>query len=389
MLRLGIIGYGGFGPFLHGAWAAMEGVEVAAVADADPRRDPGGVRFYPRWEDLVADPGLDLVSVATPPATHADIACAALEAGKHVLVEKPRATRREDALRILAARDRAGRVVTVDYMLRFNPVVEAVHAWCRNGSFGRLRRVVVENYAQDETLPPEHWFWDPERSGGILVEHAVHFIDLVNACTPAPPARVDGLAVRRNARQEDRVMATVLYEDGLVASHYHAFSRPGFFERTSLWFVFDLAQVEVEGWIPMAGRVTALVSPETEPALGRLPGFQPYRERDLAEVEDVSRPEGWGDGGQGGGAPRSLSSGGESYPATALVEGVFAVPGTKAQAYAGALRALLADVRAAIGDPRHRMRVTLQDGLASLDVALRAAAEARSARRTDSRTVRP
>lgn len=377
-LKLGIIGYGGFGRFLHQAWSQMEAVRVTAVADTDAGRDPGGVRFYRRWQELVADPDLDLVSIVTPPGTHAEIACAAMEAGKHVLIEKPLATSREDAYHIRAVQDRTGRLATVDYMLRFNPIVETLHAWSRSRCFGRLRRVVVENYAQDEALPRGHWFWDAAQSGGILVEHAVHFIDVVNGCTRALPARVDGVSVRRNPEQEDRMMLTVVYEDGLVASQYHAFSRPGFFEHTSMRFVFDLAQVEVEGWIPLSGRVRALVADETEAALRQLPGLAVAERQALAAVADTSRPEGWGavDAAPADGTRRQLRSGGEAYPAEALVTGTFALAASKADAYAASLRALLADLIAAVRDPGHLPRVTLAHGIASLEVALKATAAA-------------
>ncbi|MBT8400402.1 MAG: Gfo/Idh/MocA family oxidoreductase, partial [Rhodothermia bacterium] len=123
--RIGLIGYGGFGRFLHSAWSDIPSVEVAAVADTDPTREPSGVSFYSDWQGLIDDPMLDIVAVATPPATHATIAVAALRRGKHVLVEKPVATSLFDANQILGERDRAGRVVVVDFMLRFNPIMEA------------------------------------------------------------------------------------------------------------------------------------------------------------------------------------------------------------------------------------------------------------------------
>lgn len=377
-ISIGIVGYGGFGRFLHAAWERRETVSVQAVADADPARHTSQVRCYTRWEDLVADPDVTLVAVATPPATHAAIACAAMAAGKHVLIEKPLATTRDDAERILRVRDQTRRVAAVDYMLRFNPVVEALHAWSRSGCFGRLRRVVVENYAQDESLPATHWFWDPAQSGGILVEHAVHFIDIVNGCTPARPVRVDGLGLRRNAGQEDRMMATVVYEDGLVASHYHAFSRPGFFEQTTQRYVFDLVQIEVEGWIPLTGRVSALVSEETRPELERLPGFVAARSTGIDTLPDVSRPEGWGLVAHSAAQPgaRTLHSGGVAYTVDRLVEGAFAVPLSKSEAYAAALRALLSNVVAAIHDPTVPLRAPLEAGLESLAIALEATARA-------------
>jgi predicted dehydrogenase len=377
-LNIGIIGYGGFGAFLHRSWSELPDVRVAAIADADLRRDPGGVPFFTDWRELLDQSEIDALSIVTPPDSHADIACAAMQAGKHVLIEKPLATTMEDALRILSVQEQTGMVAGVDYMLRFNPIVEALHAWCRNGSFGPLRRVVVENYAQDESLGPDHWFWDRRRSGGILVEHAVHFIDLVNGCTSSEAVRVDGIAVSRNPAQEDRVMATVLYGDGLVATHYHAFSRPGFFERTTMRFVFDLAQVDIDGWIPLSGRCLALASDETEAELECLPGWSPCARRPVHDMEDDSRPHGWG--ATGNGSARTLRSGGVEYAADRCLEGTFQLPVDKSRAYGNAVRAIALDFAHAIRKPRHRLRAPLQAGVASLGIALQASSGARSMR---------
>jgi predicted dehydrogenase len=354
---IGIVGYGGFGRFLHETWAKMDRVRVEAVAD-NGLASVTSVPSYSDWKDLLTHPGIDLVAIATPPAQHAEIACAALAAGKHVIVEKPIATTRKDAQRVLDARNRSGRVATVDFMLRFNPVVEAIHAWCSNKAFGELRRVLVENYAQDESLPPGHWFWSREDSGGILVEHAVHFIDIVQGCRPGRATQVFGARQRRNPDQEDRMLATVIHEGGLTESHYHAFSRPKEFERTSMRFVFDLAEVDVRGWIPMAGEVTALVNIDSESELDRLPGFRVTHRKALPLVDET------------GGRSSHASSLGRGKQT--LLEGAFAMFVTKAEAYAAALRGLMNDVLAGMENPGHPLRVTLEDAIVGLEIALRA-----------------
>lgn len=361
-VRLGLVGYGGFGRFLHETWGTMDGVEVVAVASQHDLPDDSSIRTYTGWQGLRDDPDVDLVSIATPPHLHAEVAAAMMEAGKHVLVEKPVATSLADAERLMEVRDRTGRVAAVNFMLRFNPLVEALAAWKRDRPFGRLRRVVVENHAQDEALPAEHWFWDEAQSGGILIEHAVHFLDLVNACTDAMPTRVDGWAHRRNARQKDRVLATVFYDDGLAASHYHTFSRPGFFERTTVRLWFDLAEVALEGWVPLEGHVRALVRPETEGALRALPHW--------TETHRTPVP------GREGAPLLRLDVGGEGFDVADEVEGTFSVGVPKPEAYAAALRATLDDVRRAVADPAHRVRVPLETGAEALRLALAATADA-------------
>ena len=127
-------------------------------------------------------------------------------------------------------------------------------------------------------------------------------------------------------------------------------------------FVFDLAQLDVEGWIPLSGRVTALVHSETQPELERLPGFRTVREETLGDETRTSR---------------HLRSGGEPYNVDRMIEGLFALPMSKPEAYASSLRGLMTDFVTAIRDPFHQIRVTLEDGLASLDIALRATEHAR------------
>ncbi len=357
-LRIGLIGYGGFGRFLHRTWEADAGARVTAVASLDDC--PDGVLCVADWHDLLGRPDIDLVAVATPPGTHAEMGIAVLEAGKHLLVEKPIATDLSGADRLIAARDRSGRVAAVDFMLRFNPVVEALVAWGASGAFGPLVRVTVENEAQDATLPAEHWFWDRAQSGGILAEHAVHFLDIVNAVVEAQGGRAssasaEGWSSRRADGREDRVLAVVRHGgagEGPLATHAHAFTRPGAFERTTMRFTFALAEVDVDGWVPLSGTVRALVSQAAEADLARLPG--------LRVIESAA----W--------SGTKATVGGVAYPAARQVTAAFAVPVPKPDAYADALRALLADVRASIDAPGRPVRASLEAGREALRQALEA-----------------
>src|SRR5688572_12025027 len=112
MMRVGVIGYGYWGPNLVRNFAELADARVAVVADrrADrlalaQRRYPG-IRVTADPLDLIADPDVDAVVIATPVALHFDLARAALRAGKHVLVEKPIASTSDDASRLI---DEAGR----------------------------------------------------------------------------------------------------------------------------------------------------------------------------------------------------------------------------------------------------------------------------------------
>ena len=103
---------------------------------------------------------------------------AALEAGKHVICEKPLALTVAQADEMIAAARRNGRLLIANLMQRYNPLFDAVRKLIRSGVLGDFLHGTFENYASDENLPADHWFWDRSKSGGIFVEHGVHFFDL-------------------------------------------------------------------------------------------------------------------------------------------------------------------------------------------------------------------
>jgi predicted dehydrogenase len=247
--KIGIIGYGGFGKFLHHWWSQLENVEVVAIADSGKHSHTNveSIKLYHNWKDLISDAEIDIVSIVTPPSLHAEMACAAMKSGKHVLLEKPAAITKEDALKILETQKETGMIITVNHMIRYNPIIQSLIQLGHSGSLGRLRHVVVNNYAQDAALPSDHWFWKEEVSGGIFIEHGVHFFDIVNAISGQKFSKVYGVSNHRNEIQRDRVSAMVLYNEGLIASYYHAFSGPGFFEQTTISLAYDLARIKVEG----------------------------------------------------------------------------------------------------------------------------------------------
>ena len=372
--KIGIIGYGGFGKFLHNAWKSLPSVEIKAIADTDENQNPGTpITFYNNWRDLINDPAIDIVSVVTPPRTHAEIACAALDAGKNVLVEKPLAVTIREAKKIIAARDRSGKIAAIDFMQRFNPIVEVLHQLGQKNVFGKLRRVDVENYAQDSSLSDDHWFWNPDIGGGILVEHAVHFIDIVHFLSNVQPKRVEGFTASTNILRENQVIANVLYEDGMIASHYHSFTRPGFFEDTSIRLSYDLAQIDLHGWIPLNGNIRVLVNSEIEKELSKLPGFEVIRSQLIKEIKDVSRPEGWGSSDSSeNGMTGTIRSGKTDYQVDKMITAKLDIGKSKAEVYQQSVRSVMTDLIKAIENSEHRLRTPLESGLLSLDVAIQA-----------------
>jgi predicted dehydrogenase len=284
-LHVGLVGAGRFGTFLAEVVATLPGMRLAAVADpSSGASDTFALRFgatpYDGWADMMRDDAVEAVLVATPPAEHATIAIAGLDAGKHVFCEKPLAHDEHGAAAVVAAVRRTGRVLVVDHVLRYNPILRALLR-LQAELLGPVRRFCFENDASDEDLPPEHWFWDEARSGGIWVEHGVHFFDAAALVIGRPADVVTAISARRPTGEVDLVSATCSHGSGVLATHTHSFTHAHRCERQLMRLDHGAAEVRVEGWIP----VEAVVDLWADDAGLRFAEELPARAADLLDVE--------------------------------------------------------------------------------------------------------
>ena len=278
---LGLVGAGGFGRFCLQAYKAQSGLRLVAVCDRDKERlESVALEFnltaYNSYDDMLADPAIDIVAVNTPPSSHAALSIAAIRAGKHVFCEKPLATTLPDAEAVLLAARNAHVALSVDYVMRPNPLYHLLRRLgeLKSGGvpvLGSLRRFALENFAADEDLGPDHWFWDKSVSGGIFVEHGVHFFDLFACQLGRLPERVVALETERDSGIADTVQAIVQYEGGATGSFYHTFTRANAAEHQGITFGWDWATAQLQGWIALALDLEALVDDEGLRALSALP----------------------------------------------------------------------------------------------------------------------
>src|SRR3984893_16151412 len=261
-LGLGMVGCGRFGEFCLTAFGTIPSLALIGVTDRDQRRaeataEAFGVTAYPDYMALLADPRVQVVAINTPPALHASMTLAAAAAGKDVFCEKPLATTMDDATAVLrTVRDTRVRLA-VDYVMRWNPLYGLLRhlGSLPAGSgllLGRLRRFALENYAADEDLAPSHWFWDEAISGGIFVEHGVHFFDICDWLMGSPPLAVQALQLRRpGGGPIDTVAATCTHEGGGTSSFLHAFTHPNRAQYQSVTLDWGFAHGRLTGWIPV------------------------------------------------------------------------------------------------------------------------------------------
>ncbi|CAN5195829.1 hypothetical protein BH11ACT6_BH11ACT6_60340 [soil metagenome] len=274
-LGIGVIGCGGFGLFALQQFVQVPGVHLAAMAATDRPAAQAAAKRY-GLDDLVevdrllASPAVDLVYIATPPFLHYAQSKAALEAGKHVICEKPLALTVEQADELVALAQRRDLLLVANLMQRYNPLYDLVGQVIDRRPLGEFLHGYFENYASDENLPPTHWFWDAQRSGGIFVEHGVHFFDMLAGWLGAGEV-ASAHSSRRFDGCEDQVQCTVRYGGALV-NFYHGFHQPGRMDRQELRLVFERGDLLLQGWVPTNIRITALVDEAQSRELSELFG---------------------------------------------------------------------------------------------------------------------
>ena len=180
--RVGIIGAGGIGKTHLSSWAA-NGIAPTAIADANPDTlasavaEHGG-QAYASGLDLIASGAVDLISICTPPAFHADLAVASLDAGIGVLCEKPLATTIGDAERVARTVERTGTLFAMGFCHRYQPHIEALKAMIDGGELGVIREF-RNRFAGHLASVEQTWFSNPEiAGGGVLADTSIHSIDL-------------------------------------------------------------------------------------------------------------------------------------------------------------------------------------------------------------------
>lgn len=183
MLKVGIIGCGFMGTTHAHAYYKLPGVQVAILVDSDRERaiklakEMSGIDAVDA-EVIFSDPTINLVDVTVPTPFHSEYAVRAMNAGKHVVVEKPLALSLAEADAILEVSHRTGKFLMVAQLLRFWPEYAAIHDLLQSGQLGRP----LSASAYRLSNPPQwaSWFLNPAMTGGTVLDLAIHDIDMMN-----------------------------------------------------------------------------------------------------------------------------------------------------------------------------------------------------------------
>lgn len=228
-MRFALIGYGAWGRHHARAIAALDPNAVATIAcrseatAAAARNDFPESRVTLDWREAIAGADVDVADIVLPNHLHAEVACAALHAGKDVLLEKPMATSREDCDRIVAAERASGRIVSVGHEFRLSSQWGRAKRLIDDGTIGDPLFVGVDLFRNPYRSGAEGWRYDASRVGSWILEETIHFFDfaLWYLAARGDPVSIRAFGSRRAGRaagQYDNLTAIVRFDAGAYAT---------------------------------------------------------------------------------------------------------------------------------------------------------------------------
>jgi predicted dehydrogenase len=229
----------------------VDGVELAAVAARDLERarsaagEWGAERAYGSYDELLADDGVDAVYIGTPAALHRQWAIAAIEAGKHVLCEKPLASNADDARRIADAA-RAGDVVVMEaFHWRYHPYANRIREVVESGELGRIDRIEAAFDIPDGWIGRDDIRWDLPLGGGATMDLGCYSIQWVRFAAGADPDVVSADAVCPVDGIDGSLGADLRWPSGVTGRVHSSMIAPG---------------SSVEAWLRVRGELGSLLA---------------------------------------------------------------------------------------------------------------------------------
>lgn len=236
---LAVIGYGGMGGGFHAKHAhTSDVVELCGVYDILPEKnakaEADGIFAYPSFEAVLADERVELVTVATPNDVHKELVIRALQAGKHVICEKPVALSTADLDEMIAAAESAGKLFTVHQNRRWDVDYLAMQHLSDSGELGDIIR--IESRIHGSRGIPSDWRGIAKFGGGMLYDWGIHLIDQVMLVIPEKIVGVHCLFDHiTNKEVDDGFMLTLTFASGKTAyvevGTYNFIAMPRFYLR--------------------------------------------------------------------------------------------------------------------------------------------------------------
>lgn len=252
-----VVGAGGFARFAVSQFVQREGARLVGVYDSNAESIAAlqeahpGITAYATLDGLLADPEVDLVYIGSPPFLHYEQSLASLQAGKHVICEKPAALEAGHAQQLRQCAEENDLLFVVNLMQRYNPLYAAVKVLIEEKLLGEFVHGFFENYASDEFLSAGHWFWDDAKSGGIFIEHGVHFFDMFAGWLGAGEVvAAQRLCRRGHPDVWDIAQCELVYPGNAPVHFFHAFNQPKILDRQEMRLQFERGDITLHQWVP-------------------------------------------------------------------------------------------------------------------------------------------
>ena len=248
-MKIALIGIGGMGGCHYFNYKSIPEAEIIAVADvrtemAKEKVAGTNTKVYATMEELLANEKPEMIDICTPSYLHADLAIKALEAGCHVLCEKPMTLNTTDAQRVLDAAEKSGKLFMVAHVVRFMAPYMYLRNVIKSGELGKLHRLDMKRISAIPTWSWEDWMRQTEKSGGTPMDLMIHDLDYIQSVLGMPDSITGVYHVLRE--DNDYAVATLMYGDTIVSTE-------GTWFHTGIPFDASFLAVFENGFVRLAG----------------------------------------------------------------------------------------------------------------------------------------
>ena len=290
-MKWALIGYGGMGGWHVRQVKTMPEFEIAGIWDIDPARceaaRAAGLHAYASQEELLADPSVELVTIAIPNDEHLPVTCACLRAGKNVICEKPVALSSDEVQEMIDVSRETGRIFTVHQNRRWDEDYLTVKRILQENALGKVFR--IESRVHGSRGVPGDWRNTKRQGGGMILDWGVHLLDQILQLVDEPIVSVHCEVQHvTNDEVDDGFICQLTFGSGLVAhvevgtSHFIALPRWYVLGENGSCQIDDFALhgriVKVSDWekrdaVPVvtAAGLTKTMAPRTEDTIKTYP----------------------------------------------------------------------------------------------------------------------
>lgn len=248
-MKVALIGIGGMGGCHYMNYKSIPEAEVIAVADvrtemAKEKVAGTDTKVYATMEELLANEKPEMIDICTPSYLHADMAIKALEAGCHVLCEKPMTLNTADAQRVLDAAKKSNKLFMVAHVVRFMQPYAYLRGVIKSGEMGKLLRLDMKRISAIPTWSWEDWMRQTDKSGGTPMDLMIHDLDYIQSVLGMPDSISGIYHVLRE--DNDYAVANLMYGDTIVSTE-------GTWFHTGIPFDASFLAVFENGFVRLAG----------------------------------------------------------------------------------------------------------------------------------------